>query len=486
MPKALTTYNKKTIDMPSAFKVPPNSIDSEQSVLGGLMISNTSFEDVSAIVNEHDFYTKQHQSIFGAINQLNRNNKPFDLITVVELLETSGQIELAGGKEYLTELVANTPGAGNIMFYAQIVREKSVLRKLIEASNEVAESCFFPKGKDIREILDFAESKIMAIAEHGEGKQRQYKEINELLTSAMNRLDELSKSKGSITGIPTFLTDFDEMTSGLQDGDLLIVAGRPSMGKTTFAMNIAENVATRAEIPVAVFSMEMPGEQLAMRMLSSLGEINANLMRTGKLQPTDWTKLMGAVTRLSSADIYIDDSPALMITELRARARRIDKDIREKQRRRAIEAGVKNPDSLVTGLGVIVIDYLQLMRGSQNTDNRVNEISEISRGLKALAKELNIPVIALSQLNRSLEQRPDKRPRMSDLRESGAIEQDADLIIFIYRDEVYNPDSEDKGTAEIIIGKHRNGSIGTVRLTFIGEYTRFANFAYPSADQSHY
>lgn len=477
--------NKLTVAQ-SPFKVPPHSIDSEQSVLGGLMLSNNTFEDVSAVINEFDFYTKQHQAIYIAITELNRANKPFDLVTVVEFLEASGQIELAGSKAYLAELVANTPGAGNILFYAQIVREKSILRKLIEASNEVAESCFFTQGKDIREILDFAESKIMAIAEHGEGKQRQYKTMDDLLTAAINKIDELFNSDGSITGIETHLTAFDEMTSGLQNGDLLIVAGRPSMGKTTFSMNMAENVATKSGQPVAVFSMEMPGEQLAMRMISSLGRIDAHRMRTGKLLPEDWTKMNKAISLLSNAEIYIDDTPALMITELRARARRIDKDIREKQRRKAIEQGVENPESKVTGLGLIVIDYLQLMRGSQNTDNRVNEISEISRGLKALAKELNIPVIALSQLNRSLEQRPDKRPKMSDLRESGAIEQDADLIIFIYRDEVYHPDTDDKGTAEIIIAKHRNGSIGTIRLTFIGEYTRFENFASLQPEDVHY
>lgn len=478
------TTTHPTNQMP--FKVPPHSIDSEQSVLGGLMLSNASFEDVSVVLNQFDFYTKQHQAIYNAIVELSRANKPFDLVTVVEFLEATQQIELAGGKPYLAELVANTPGAGNIMFYAQIVREKSILRKLIEASNDVAESCFFTKGKDVREILDFAESKIMAIAEHGEGKQRQYKTMDELLASAINRIDELFNSDGSITGIATHLNEFDEMTSGLQRGDLLIVAGRPSMGKTTFSMNIAENVATKSGQPVAVFSMEMPGEQLAMRMISSLGRIDAHRMRTGKLQPEDWAKMNKSISLLSNADIYIDDTPALMITELRARARRIDKDIREKQRRKAIEEGVEDPESKVTGLGLVVIDYLQLMRGSQNTDNRVNEISEISRGLKALAKELNIPLIALSQLNRSLEQRPDKRPKMSDLRESGAIEQDADLIIFIYRDEVYHPDSDDKGTAEIIIGKHRNGSIGSIRLTFIGQYTRFENYISMSPDDMHY
>ena len=493
--------------LPTPFKVPPHSIESEQSVLGGLMLSNSAYEDVSAVINEFDFYTKQHQAIFVAINQLNRTNKPFDLVTVIELLTASNQLELAGGKAYLADLVTNTPGAGNILFYAQIVREKSILRKLIDACNAVSEQCYFTQGKDIREILDFAETQILAIAEHGEGKQRQYKTMDDLLASALNKIDELFNSDGSITGIETHLTAFDEMTSGLQNGDLLIVAGRPSMGKTTFSMNMAENVATKSGQPVAVFSMEMPGEPLAMRMISSLGRIDAHRMRTGKLLTDDWNKLNLAVSQLSSADIYIDDTPALMISDLRARARRIDKDIREKQRRDALALRDKqiekmlaeknqveadaireefNVESYVTGLGLIVIDYLQLMRGSQNTDNRVNEISEISRGLKALAKELNIPVIALSQLNRSLEQRPDKRPKMSDLRESGAIEQDADLIIFIYRDEVYHPDTDDKGTAEIIIGKHRNGPIGTVRLTFIGEYTRFENFASISPQDINY
>ncbi|MDY0136644.1 MAG: replicative DNA helicase [Thiomicrospira sp.] len=492
---------------PSPFKVPPHSIDSEQSVLGGLMLSNSAYEDVSAIINHLDFYTQQHQAIFNAISQLNRANKPFDLVTVIELLSASNQLELAGGKSYLTQLVANTPGAGNILFYAQIVREKSILRKLIEACNTVVEQCYFTQGKDIREILDFAETQILAIAEHGEGKQRQYKTMEDLLVTAIDRLEELFNSKGNTTGIETHLTAFDEMTSGLQKGDLLIVAGRPSMGKTTFSMNLAENVATKSKYPVAVFSMEMPGEQLAMRMISSLGRIDAHNMRTGKLSGDDWANLNLAVSQLSTADIYIDDTPALMISDLRARARRIDKDVREKQRREALvkrdrlieEKLAENKpedaekireqfdvDAHVTGLGLIVIDYLQLMRGSQNTDNRVNEISEISRGLKALAKELNIPVIALSQLNRSLEQRPDKRPKMSDLRESGAIEQDADLIIFIYRDEVYHPDTDDKGTAEIIIGKHRNGPIGTVRLTFIGQYTRFENFASLSPQDINY
>lgn len=459
------------------FKTPPHSLEAEQSVIGGLMLSTDTVEDVSLVLNEFDFYTKQHQVIFSTIISLNQKNRPLDLVTVIEALSRNGLLETAGDKGYLVEIVQNTPSAVNILYYSQLVREKSILRALIQTSNEISETCYHPLGKDITEILDVAESRILSIAEHSSGKQREYKMMEALLESALIKIDELFNSDGNITGLETHLTEFDEITSGLHNGDLIIVAGRPSMGKTAFSMNLAENVATKNGATVAVFSMEMPGEQLAMRMISSLGRINAKRMRTGKFKQDDWPKLNKAVSILSSADIRIDDSPALPINELRARARRIDKDVREKQLKEATEAGIEDPMSKVTGLGLIVIDYLQLMRGSINTDNRVNEISEISRGLKALAKELNIPVIALSQLNRSLEQRPNKRPIMSDLRESGAIEQDADLIVFIYRDEVYNPDSDDKGTAEIIIGKHRNGSLATIRLTFIGEYTRFDNFA---------
>ncbi|MBF6056897.1 MULTISPECIES: replicative DNA helicase [Thiomicrorhabdus] len=461
----------------TVFKLPPHSLEAEQSVLGGLMLSGDVIDDVVTLINAKDFYTKQHQVIFESIIELSRQNKPYDLVAVAARLASTGNLETAGDKDYLTELAKNTPSAANILYYASLVRDKSILRSLIQASNEVSETAYFPQGKEVREILDIAESKIMQIAEHGEGKERQYKTMDILLEAAINKIDELFNTEGSITGEETHLTEFDEITAGLQKGDLIIVAGRPSMGKTTFSMNMAENIATKNSTPVAVFSMEMPGESLAMRMISSIGKIDAGRMRTGKLQQEDWPKLNAAINILSKAKVYIDDTPALMITELRARARRIDKDIRDLQRKEAMEAGVENPESKVTGLGLIVVDYLQLMRGSVNAENRVNEISEISRGLKALAKELNIPVIALSQLNRSLEQRPNKRPVMSDLRESGAIEQDADLIIFIYRDEVYNKDTDDKGTAEIIIGKHRNGSLGTVRLTFMGEYTRFENHA---------
>lgn len=468
------------------FKTPPHSIESEQSVIGGLMLDNEKFEDVSVKLNEQDFYTQQHQILFSAITQLSQNAKPFDLVTIVEKLESTGKLEDAGGKQYLIDLVTNTPGAVNIQFYADIVREKATLRSLISVSNEISETSYFPQGKDIREILDMAERKVMSIAEHGAGEQREYETLTNLLNSAVNTIDQRFNSDGNITGLATHLTEFDNITSGLQNGDLIIVAGRPSMGKTTFSMNLAENAAVKSQAPVAVFSMEMPGEQLVLRMISSIGHIDAEKIRKGSFDPEDFTSLNKAVTVLSQAKMYIDDTPALMITDLRARARRIDKDIREEQYKQAVAEGKDNPESHVTGLGLIVIDYLQLMRGSTNTDNRVNEISEISRGLKAIAKELNIPVVALSQLSRNLEQRPDKRPKMADLRESGAIEQDADLIIFIYRDEVYNPDTEDKGTAEIILGKHRNGSLANVRLTFLGKYTKFENFAHMDVGDDPY
>lgn len=476
MPQKFSQTTNSEDVLAQALKIPPHSIDAEQSVLGGLMVANNLLDDLLAIINTKDFYTQQHQEIFNAIVELDAANKPFDLITVIERLESIRQLEVAGGKDYLAQLVANTPGGANTMFYAQIVREKSILRELISASNEISETGFFPQGMDIREVLDLAESKILAIAEHGANKERNYRVIGDLLGDAMTKLEELSKQDGNITGLATHLTDFDEKTSGLQNSDLIIVAGRPAMGKTTFAMNIAENAAIKSGAAVAVFSMEMPAEQLTMRMISSVGRINAKKMRTGDLENDDWRKLTMSISQLADARIYIDDSPALSINELRARARRLDKDIRDQERREALARGDENPEAAEKGLRLLVIDYLQLMRGSRHTENRVNEISEISRGLKSLAMELDIPVIALSQLNRSLENRTDRRPIMADLRESGAIEQDADIIIFIYRDEVYHPDSEDKGTAEIIIGKYRSGEPSTVRMTFIGEYTKFADY----------
>ncbi len=461
----------------SLFKTPPHSIEAEQSVIGGLMLDNEKLDDITVVLKQADFYTQQHQVLFDAINQLAQASKPFDLVTVVEKLESIGKIDDSGGKEYLLDLVNNTAGAANIKFYAEIVREKSILRGLIQVSNEISEASYFPQGKGVRELLDVAESKVMAIAESGAGQQREYQEIKALLESAVATIDERYNSDGTITGLETHLSEFDELTSGLQKGDLIIVAGRPSMGKTTFSMNIAENAALKSHASVAVFSMEMPAEQLVLRMISSTGRIEADRVRTGKLEQSDFANLNVSVTQLMQTKIFIDDAAALSINDLRARARRIDKDIRDAEYKKAVEEGKENPENEVKGLELIVIDYLQLMRGSIQTENRVNEISEISRGLKTLAKELNVPVIALSQLSRNLEQRPDKRPKMADLRESGAIEQDADIIIFIYRDEVYNPDSQDKGTAEIILGKHRNGSLGTIRLTFIGQYTKFENHA---------
>lgn len=459
------------------FKTPPHSIESEQSVIGGLMLDNEKFDDVSVQLQIPDFYTQQHQILFDTISQLNQENKPFDLITVLEKLESTGKLDDSGGKQYLIDLVSNTPGSVNIEFYAQIVRNKSILRSLITVSNEISEASYFPQGRDISEILDLAEQKVLGVSEHGAGEQREYQDMQTLLNQAISTIDQRFNSDGSITGVETHLTDLDKVTSGLQKGDLIIVAGRPSMGKTTFSMNLAENAAIKNDSPIAVFSMEMPAEQIVLRMISSLGRIDAERIRTGNLEPEDFTKLNKAVSLLSQSQVFIDDTAALSITDLRSRARRIDKDVRDMQYKKAVESGVENPESKVTGLELIVVDYLQLMRGSTRTDNRVNEISEISRGLKAIAKELDLPLIALSQLSRNLEQRPDKRPKMADLRESGAIEQDADLILFIYRDEVYHPDTDDKGTAEIIIGKHRNGSLATIRLTFLGHFTRFENHA---------
>jgi len=439
-----------------ALKLPPYSIEAEQSVLGGLMIDNSSWDEVADGVTEEDFYRKEHRLIFRAIATLAEENNPSDAVTLSEWLDKHNELENAGGLSYLGSLAKNTPTAANIKAYANIVRERSILRQLVRVGTDIANSAYNPDGRDSAQLLERAEQKVFEIAEQGAKGRKGYTGIKQLLTRAVDRIDFLFRQDSHITGVPTGFTDFDEMTAGLQPSDLVIVAGRPSMGKTTFAMNVAENAAIKHKIPVAVFSMEMPGEQLAMRMMSSLGHIDQHKLRTGKLADSDWPRITSAVGILSEAPLYVDDTPALSPIELRSRARRIKRE---------------------HGLGMIVIDYLQLMQSSGGAgENRATEISEISRSLKALAKELSVPVIALSQLNRSLEQRPNKRPVMSDLRESGAIEQDADVITFIYRDEVYNPESADKGTAEIIIGKQRNGPIGTTRLTFMGKYTRFENF----------
>ncbi|MNN03835.1 Replicative DNA helicase [compost metagenome] len=375
------------------------------------------------------------------------------------MLQVAGKAEEVGGLAYLNSLAQNTPSAANIRRYAEIVRERSVLRKLVTVADDIASAAFAPKGREVRELLDEAESKVFAIAEEGSRGQKGFQEIQPLLTQVVERIDELyhRDTATDVTGVPTGFIDLDKMTSGMQAGDLIIVAGRPSMGKTAFSLNIGEHVAVEQGLPVAVFSMEMAGVQLAMRMLGSVGRLDQHRLRTGRLLDEDWPRLTHAIQRMNDAQLFIDETPALNPMELRARSRRLARQCGQ--------------------LGLIIIDYLQLMSGSGGGENRATEISEISRSLKGLAKELNCPVIALSQLNRSLEQRPNKRPVMSDLRESGAIEQDADVILFIYRDEVYNPDSQDKGTSEIIIGKQRNGPIGTVRLTFLGQFTKFDNFS---------
>jgi replicative DNA helicase len=439
----------------AALKVAPHSIEAEQSVIGGLMLDNVAWDKLADLVTEGDFYRRDHRLIFSAISRLAAHSDPFDVVTLSEQLDKQGLLNDAGGLAYLGMLAKNTPSAANITAYAKIVRERSVLRQLISVGNDISGSAYHTEGRSTEELLDNAERQVFEIAEQGSRGKKGFVAIKDLLVKAVDRIDELFQQDNPITGVPTGWTDFDEMTSGLQKGDLVIVAGRPSMGKTSFAMNIAEHAAIKSGKATAVFSMEMPGEQLAMRMLSSLGRIDQHKVRTGKLQDEDWPRLTSAVGMLAEAPMFIDDTPALTPNELRARARRLTRE---------------------HDLGLIVIDYLQLMQVLGSRENRTNEISEISRSLKALAKELHVPVIALSQLNRSLEQRPNKRPVMSDLRESGAIEQDADVIVFIYRDEVYNPDSADKGTAEIIIGKQRNGPIGTTRLTFLGQYTRFENF----------
>lgn len=441
----------------AALKVPPHSLEAEQSLLGGLMLNNEAWFSAYEVVSEADFYRGAHRIIFRVMVELSANNQPLDAVTLAEGLQSRGLLEKAGGLAYLGELAENTPGAGNVIAYCHIVREHSTLRQLITAANKIAESAFTPGGRPSDEILDLAEREVFRIAE-GRVREGGPEHVVPLLSRAVERIEKLYQTRNPITGVPTGFDDLDKKTAGLQPSDLIIVAGRPSMGKTSFAMNMAEHAVMQPDAkPVVVFSMEMPSEQLVMRMLSSLGRIDQTRMRTGDMHDDDWPRFTAAVSQLKDRALFIDDTPALTPNDLRARVRRL-----------AREHGQ---------LGMIVIDYLQLMRGSEKSDNRTGEISEISRSLKGLAKEMRCPVVAASQLNRGLESRNDKRPLMSDLRESGAIEQDADVIMFIYRDEVYNPDSVDKGVAEIIIGKQRNGPIGAVRLSFIGNLTKFENLA---------
>lgn len=448
-----STSDIKTLEL----KVPPHSIEAEQAVLGGLMLDNHAWDHVADRISEVDFYRPDHRAIYRVMSDLVLQSKPLDIITVSESLERNKDLDSVGGLAYLGGLANNTPTAANISAYADIVRERSILRRLSEVGGEIAESAFDPGGRNARDLLDEAERKVFSIAESGMHSGLGPQPIAEVLARTVDRIDTLFHTHSPITGIASGFVDFDKMTSGMQASDLIIIAGRPSMGKTTFAMNIAEHAVMENNLPVLIFSMEMPAESLAMRMLASMGRIEQQRIRTGQLEDDDWPRLTSAISMMSSKKLLIDDSGALSPFEVRARARRVSR--------------------AYGGLGMIVIDYLQLMRVPGSSEHRAAEISEISRSLKSLARELNVPVVVLSQLNRGLEQRPEKRPVMSDLRESGAIEQDADLIVFIYRDEVYHKDSNDKGTAEIIIAKQRNGPIGTVRLTFLGHYSRFENYA---------
>ena len=447
---------RRTADNVESLRVPPHSIEAEQAVLGGLMLSGQAWDRIADKLSEEDFYRKEHRLIFRAIGELSGKNMPCDAVTLGEWFESNGIAELVGGTGYVVELANATPSAANIEAYAQIVREKSVMRQLIDAGTEIASNGFQPEGRSSHELIESAEQRVFRIAEAGSRGARQFVSVKDAAREALEVLNQRYHSDSMITGLATGFTDFDSMTAGLQAGDLVIVAARPSMGKTALAVNMAEYAAIREKRSVAIFSMEMSAVQLTFRLLSSLGRINQQSLRSGKLEDEEWPRVTSAMALLADSKIFIDDTPGLSPMELRARSRRLKRS---------------------HDLGLIVIDYLQLMAVPGSTENRATEIAEISRSLKALAKELNVPVIALSQLNRSLESRTDKRPVMADLRESGAIEQDADVIVFIYRDEYYHQDSTDKGVAEVIIGKQRNGPTGTIKLTFRGQYTKFENYA---------
>jgi replicative DNA helicase len=441
-------------------RIPPQSIEAEQAVLGGLMLAPEAFDRIADQLTDNDFYRRDHQLIYRAIRELAEKNKPYDAVTLAEWFESQGLGEQVAGGAYLVELASTTPSAANIKAYAEIVRDKAILRQLIEVGTGIVNDGFQPEGRESSEILAKAEQEVFAIAEAGARGRSDFVPVNKAMAEAFDVLQTRYANGGGITGLPTGYTEFDEMTAGLQPTDLLILAARPSMGKTTLALNMAEYAAMKTKKAVAVFSMEMSASQLALRLISSVGRVNATRLRTGQLEDEDWSRVTSAIRLIRDTRIFIDDTPALSPEVLRAKARRLKRE---------------------HDLGLIVIDYLQLMAVPGNQENRATEISEISRSLKGLAKELNVPVIALSQLNRSLETRTDKRPVMADLRESGAIEQDADVIVFIYRDEYYNKDaSPDKGLAEIIIGKQRNGPTGSIKLKFFGEYTRFDNLAHDS------
>ncbi len=446
-----------TLDL---LRVPPHSIEAEQAVLGGLLLDNGAWDKIGDLLAEADFYRDDHRRIYRTILDLLAQDKPADLLTLVDSLDQRGDLAAVGGMAYLAAMANSTPSAANIRRYAEIVRERALMRSLAKAGTEITEGAYAPAGRSARTLLDEAESRIFQIAEHGTRGNQGFRAISHAMVETVDRINELYRAghHDPVTGVPTGFTDLDKMTAGLQPGDLVIVAGRPSMGKTALALNMAAHVALEAKLPVGVFSMEMSSGQLALRLLSLHGRIDQQSLRTVRMQAEDFSRLTRAMGDLSQSPMEIDETAALNPLDLRARARRLHRQY--------------------GGLGLLVVDYLQLMSSASAGENRATEISEISRSLKALAKELRVPVVALSQLNRSVEQRPNKRPMMSDLRESGAIEQDADVILFIYRDEVYNENSPDKGTAEVIIGKQRNGPVGTVRLTFLNHYTRFENFAH--------
>ena len=455
---ASASKNDKNVEK---LKVPPHSIEAEQSVLGSMLIDPESWDKVAELVTDNDFYNRSHQIIFRAITRLLNSSQPIDLITVSEELEKHDELEDAGGFAYLGELAKNTPSSANVVSYAQIISERAITRELIGVAHEIAEVGYNPEGRDSADILDLAESKVFEIAERRTGENEGPRDVESILGKTIDRLEELVKTNKDVTGVTTGFTDLDKMTSGMQPSDLIIVAARPSMGKTTFAMNLIENAMMAEDKPVLVFSLEMPSEQIMMRMLASLSRVDQTKIRTAQLDYEDWARISNTMAMLKDKDcLFVDDSSGLTPMDVRSRARKL-----------ARERG---------GISLIMVDYLQLMRVPSLSDNRTLEIAEISRSLKALAKELEVPVVALSQLNRTLEQRADKRPVNSDLRESGSIEQDADLIMFIYRDEVYHENSEYKGIAEIIIGKQRNGPIGTCRLTFQGQFSRFDNYAGPA------
>jgi len=448
--------SSRSLGAGDGLRLPPHSIEAEQSVLGGLMLDSTAWDQIADRVTADDFYRNDHRLIFEATAALIERSQPCDAVTLSGHLESQGLLDQVGGLAYLGSLARDTPTTANIRAYADIVRERSVLRQLISAGNLIVSTALEPEGREAREIVDEAERAVFEIAERGSRGRGGFKSVKSILPDVVNRIDELYHSDGKMTGVPTGFKKLDEMTSGLQPGDLTIIAGRPSMGKTTLAVNIAENAALGSGKSVAIFSMEMSAESLTLRMISSLGRINQSNLRSGRLEEQDWPRIDSAMTQLGNAKIFIDETPALTPTEIRARARRLKRE---------------------RGLDLIVVDYLQLMQVAGTKENRATEIAEISRSLKALAKELKVPVIALSQLNRGVEQRVEKKPVMSDLRESGSLEQDSDLILLIYREEVYEPNTTRKGIADIIVAKQRNGPTGDVQLTFLGQYTKFENYA---------